>query len=104
MRAAVCCLHLFALCVFRLVSAATTDVMVLCLSSQGKCFPCGHTECPLMGHHADRFTGTEDTSIIKYFLTTGSKAPFRREYLVPLPRKLLNQISDVLKFLFFDMV
>lgn len=78
MRAAVCYLHL-ALRVFRLVSAAAADVTVLCLSSQGKCFPCGHTECPLMGHHADRFTVTEETSITKYFLTTGSKAPFRRK-------------------------
>ena len=50
------------------------------LSSQEKCFPCGHTECPLMGHHADKIPVTNDTTKTKYFLTTGSTSPFRRKY------------------------
>lgn len=82
-------------------------VTVLCLSSQGKCFPCGHTECPLMGHHADKFPVTDDTSISKYFLTTGSSTPFRRKELVLSfdYHKLLKLLAKLaFHFIFSDTV
>ncbi|XP_029687869.1 inactive pancreatic lipase-related protein 1-like [Takifugu rubripes] len=71
--------------------------------ADGKCFPCGHTECPLMGHRADRFTGTEDTSITKYFLTTGSKAPFRR-YSYRVSVTLAGPILPNVGFMFVALV
>uniref|UniRef100_A0A3B5AIZ5 Triacylglycerol lipase n=1 Tax=Stegastes partitus TaxID=144197 RepID=A0A3B5AIZ5_9TELE len=44
----------------------------------GKCFPCADSQCPLMGHYADRFTVTDGISKTKYFLNTGSSKPFGR--------------------------
>ncbi|KAI3363268.1 hypothetical protein L3Q82_011563 [Scortum barcoo] len=44
----------------------------------GKCFPCVDNKCPLMGHHADKFTVTDGISKMKYFLNTGSSKPFGR--------------------------
>ncbi|XP_070772224.1 inactive pancreatic lipase-related protein 1-like [Enoplosus armatus] len=44
----------------------------------GKCFPCADNKCPLMGHHADKFTVTDGISKTKYFLNTGSSKPFGR--------------------------
>ncbi|XP_056251772.1 inactive pancreatic lipase-related protein 1-like [Seriola aureovittata] len=44
----------------------------------GKCFPCTNSQCPLMGHSADRFTVTDGSSKTKYFLNTGSSKPFAR--------------------------
>ncbi|GLD70718.1 inactive pancreatic lipase-related protein 1-like isoform X1 [Lates japonicus] len=44
----------------------------------GKCFPCANNKCPLMGHHADRFTVTDSISKTKYFLNTGGSEPFGR--------------------------
>ncbi|XP_044070772.1 inactive pancreatic lipase-related protein 1-like [Siniperca chuatsi] len=42
----------------------------------GKCFPCADNKCPLMGHHADKFTVTDGISKTKFFLNTGSSKPF----------------------------
>ncbi|KAE8280206.1 Inactive pancreatic lipase-related protein 1 [Larimichthys crocea] len=42
----------------------------------GKCFPCADNKCPLMGHHADKFTVTDGIVNTKYFLNTGSLKPF----------------------------
>uniref|UniRef100_A0A8C6LU77 Triacylglycerol lipase n=1 Tax=Nothobranchius furzeri TaxID=105023 RepID=A0A8C6LU77_NOTFU len=47
--------------------------------ADGKCFPCGQDECPLMGHHADKFTLIDGLSNTKYFLNTGRSKPFARE-------------------------
>ncbi|XP_061819855.1 inactive pancreatic lipase-related protein 1-like [Nerophis lumbriciformis] len=44
----------------------------------GKCFPCAQDKCPLMGRNADRIAVTNISSKTKYFLTTGSSAPFGR--------------------------
>ncbi|XP_026209461.1 inactive pancreatic lipase-related protein 1-like isoform X1 [Anabas testudineus] len=44
----------------------------------GKCFPCANSQCPLMGHSADKFTVTDGISTTKYFLNTGSSEPFGR--------------------------
>ncbi|XP_060943137.1 inactive pancreatic lipase-related protein 1-like [Limanda limanda] len=46
--------------------------------AEGKCFPCGDGNCPLMGHDADRFTGTDGVSKTNYFLSTGGSEPFGR--------------------------
>nr|XP_054590367.1 inactive pancreatic lipase-related protein 1 [Nothobranchius furzeri] len=46
--------------------------------ADGKCFPCGQDECPLMGHHADKFTLIDGLSNSKYFLNTGRSKPFAR--------------------------
>ncbi|XP_028279243.1 inactive pancreatic lipase-related protein 1-like [Parambassis ranga] len=46
--------------------------------ADGKCFPCADSNCPLMGHSADRFTVTDGDSNTKYFLNTGSSKPFGR--------------------------
>lgn len=64
----------------RLFSRSEVE-LVHTISSQGKCFPCADTECPLMGHHTDMFIVTEGISETKYFLTTGSSTPYGREYL-----------------------
>ncbi|XP_030298608.1 inactive pancreatic lipase-related protein 1 isoform X1 [Sparus aurata] len=44
----------------------------------GKCFPCAHDKCPLMGHDADRFNVMDGVSKMKYFLNTGGSEPFGR--------------------------
>lgn len=44
----------------------------------GNCFPCADSTCPLMGHHADKFTVTDGISKTKYFLNTGRSKPFDR--------------------------
>lgn len=49
-----------------------------------------------MGHHADRFTVTDDTSGTKYFLTTGSSTPFRRKFLA-LPVLGQPEVTETLK-------
>uniref|UniRef100_A0A3Q3AZ68 Triacylglycerol lipase n=1 Tax=Kryptolebias marmoratus TaxID=37003 RepID=A0A3Q3AZ68_KRYMA len=46
--------------------------------SAGKCFPCAESQCPLMGHSADKFTLIDGVSNTKYFLNTGKSEPFAR--------------------------
>ncbi|XP_069030795.1 inactive pancreatic lipase-related protein 1-like [Embiotoca jacksoni] len=46
--------------------------------ADGKCFPCADSQCPLMGHRADRFSVTHRDSKTKYFLNTGHSKPFGR--------------------------
>uniref|UniRef100_A0A3Q1H0G0 Triacylglycerol lipase n=1 Tax=Acanthochromis polyacanthus TaxID=80966 RepID=A0A3Q1H0G0_9TELE len=43
-----------------------------------KCFPCADSQCPLMGHSADKFTVIDGISKTKYFLSTGRSKPFGR--------------------------
>lgn len=54
--------------------------LLMPMSSQGKCFPCANSQCPLMGHSADKSTVTDWISKTKYFLTTGDSKPFGRKY------------------------
>lgn len=71
------------------------------LSSQGKCFPCADSNCPLMGHSADRFTVTDGDSNTKYFLNTGSSKPFGREYRVlPFLAKSEDRLHSVVPLSF----
>ncbi|KAF3708608.1 Inactive pancreatic lipase-related protein 1 [Channa argus] len=44
----------------------------------GLCFPCGNSQCPLMGHSADKYTVTDGISKENYFLNTGASTPFGR--------------------------
>ncbi|XP_041865645.1 inactive pancreatic lipase-related protein 1-like [Melanotaenia boesemani] len=46
--------------------------------ADGKCFPCADSQCPLMGHNADKFPLTDGISKTKYFLNTGRSKPFSR--------------------------
>lgn len=71
--------------------------LTLPLSSQGKCFPCADNECPLMGHHADKFTVTDGISKANYFLNTGNSKPFSRKYpALPNMAKLKKRFSQSL--------